>query len=602
MNPSNNTLKILIVDDNRSIHDDYLKILRPDDSSTTELRAAEVALFGEVEPERPMLNLEIKSVYQGEEAIAEMESAMKAGLRYSMAFMDVRMPPGLDGIETTARLWKLDPDLQVVLCTAYSDYNWNDVRAKLGDTDNLVILKKPFDNIEVLQLAQAMTEKWRLRQQAHLKMSDLEEGVRQRTAELEKANAQLQTEIGERKQAEAALRHSQELLLRQERLAAVGQLSAGIAHDFNNIMTVIQGHASLLTMSAPLSENSLSSVHEIEAAAVRAANLTRQLLAFSRKQVMQQQPVDPTAVVKNLVSMLERALGETIALRFECPATVPRIMADAGMIEQVLMNLAVNARDAMPNGGDLILRLDTIRLNSADVDSRPEARAGTFVCLTVRDTGCGMDEQTLRRLFEPFFTTKDVGKGTGLGLATAYGIVKQHHGWIEVESRLGAGSAFQVFLPASSLAAAPGPSSRNGSSAIQRGNGETILLVEDEPALRKMVSGMFRRHGYTVIEAGCGREALERWQESKEQVSLLLTDMVMPNGMSGTDLARKVRNDDPTLRIIFTSGYSEELMNRKAEIGGTVHFLPKPYQPSSVLGLVRQSLDQTIDHPVKVAA
>jgi len=438
-----------------------------------------------------------------------------------------------------------------------------------------------------------MTEKWRLLQQARLRMADLETMVSQRTRELRLSNDQLQVEIAERIQAERALKESQEMVLRQERLAAVGQLSAGVAHDFNNIMTVIQGHASLLQMQGQVPDFAQDSLREIETAAVRAARLTQQLLAFSRKQVMQTRSINIGEVVSNMAGMLGRALGEAITLRLQRPALLPAVTADSGMIEQVLMNLSVNARDAMPDGGELLIAIEAVHIEPSVIEHNVEARDGSFVCLTVRDTGCGMDASILGRIFEPFFTTKDVGKGTGLGLATAYGIIKQHQGWIEVASEVGKGTCFKVYLPSSESVAAAAPS-RAAAIANVRGNNETVLVVEDEPSLRRLVTNVLRRHGYNVIEAASAGDALELWEESGPSVNVLLTDMVMPNGVSGRDLARTLLQKNPALKVIYTSGYSMELVSHDSTLKEGINFLPKPYAPTLLAEVVRRCLDQDL--------
>jgi len=447
--------RILVVDDNRSIHDDFRKILC-DAQPSAELTQAEAALFGEPADGGGATNFRVDSAYQGQEALRLVQQAREENDPYQMAFMDVRMPPGWDGIETTAAIWKRHPDLQVVICTAYSDYSWDDLHARLGHTDRLVILKKPFDNIEVLQLAHALTEKWRLSQQAQVQMDHLEEMVQARTWALQEANQMLAAEVNERKEIEQALRASQELLLRQERLAVVGQLAAGVAHDFNNIMTIVQGHMGLLLATERLSPQGTASLNEIAAAATRAAGLTQQLLAFSGKQVMRLADVDIAGVTKQLSGMLARALGDKVSLQCAYAPNLPLVRADTRQIEQVLLNLISNARDAMPDGGVVRISLHPVAIRESD--AHEDRRAGQFVCLSVRDNGCGIDPTTKQKIFEPFFTTKDVGRGTGLGLSTVHGIAKQHRGWVEVESELGRGAEFRVYLPVAQSAAVAMPS------------------------------------------------------------------------------------------------------------------------------------------------
>jgi signal transduction histidine kinase/DNA-binding response OmpR family regulator len=378
---------------------------------------------------------------------------------------------------------------------------------------------------------------------------------------------------------EAQLRHAQ-------KLESVGQLAAGVAHDFNNILTVIQGYSeSLLTRRAadPAAHGALK---QISLAAQRAATLTRQLLMFSRKQVMKTQAVELNGVLQNLVKMLGRLVGEDVAIENQLEEGLPTIEADTGMLEQVVMNLAVNSRDAMPKGGRLLIATSAIEIGTDYLRHNADAQPGRYVCLTVSDTGFGMDRKTLERIFEPFFTTKEVGKGSGLGLATVYGIVKQHKGWIEVESQPGQGTVFRVFFPAAAVA--PVSAVTDPSHTEVRGGNETIFLVEDDPVLREFVSEVLHQYQYQVIEAGSGVEALEVWERKGADVDLLLTDIVMPHGISGRELGHQLRKRKPGLKVIYTSGYNPEMTDHQADRAA---FLPKPYNPIQLAQIVRQSLD-----------
>lgn len=390
-------------------------------------------------------------------------------------------------------------------------------------------------------------------------------------------------DVTERKRLEEQLRQAQ-------KMEAVGQLAGGVAHDFNNLLTVIQGHCSLLLAGDQDKENSLESLKEIEAAAQRASNLTRQLLTFSRRQVMQMKPLDLNDVLGHLLKMLRRLLSEAIALEFQANHALPPIVADAGMIEQVVMNLSVNARDAMPKGGQLTLRTHLVDLDAQAAAANPEARPGRFVCLSVTDTGCGMDGSTRKRIFEPFFTTKEVGKGTGLGLATVYGIVKQHQGWTEVASEVGKGTTFRVFLPASPATAAK--SLGTSTEPAMRGGTEGILVVEDDPPLRQLAKSCLDRNGYRVLEATNGVEAQAVWREHHHQIDLLLTDMVMPEGMTGWELAERLQAEKNSLKVIISSGYSLELFHAGAPSGRGIAYLAKPYEMTALAVAVRKCLDE----------
>jgi len=393
------------------------------------------------------------------------------------------------------------------------------------------------------------------------------------------------SEITERLNLEAQLRQSQ-------KMQSVGQLAAGIAHDFNNILTIIQGHTELVSGEEGLPPTAHESLEQVSMAAQRAANLTRQLLTFGRKQFMQVELLDLNEVIKSVTQMLRRGLGENITLRCNLAPRLPAIEADSTMMEQVVMNLSLNARDAMAEGGSLIITTNPVKVGREYVDRNPEAREGVFVCLTVSDNGCGMDRSKLGKIFEPFFTTKEVGKGTGLGLATVYGIVKQHIGWIEVESELGKGTAFKIFLPSSTKNVVM--QAAKGAGKTVKGGKETILLVEDEPGVLMLARGVLKSYGYQVLEAQSGIEALRIWAQFDTRINLLLTDMVMPGGMSGHDLAKKLRAEKHNLKVIYTSGYSMETLGQDFSLGKGMLFLKKPYQPQMLAQMVRDCLDSRV--------
>ena len=388
-------------------------------------------------------------------------------------------------------------------------------------------------------------------------------------------------EITESLNLEAQLRQAQ-------KMESVGQLAAGVAHDFNNILTIVQGHSGLMLSDPGLNASLAESARQIALAADRAANLTRQLLMFSRKQIMQAQLLSLNEVIANVAKLLHTLVGEQVTLRRQPQDELPAIHADPGMLEQILVNLAVNARDAMPKGGILTLSTFAAEIDEGFVQRHPEARTGYFACLNVTDTGHGMDPATLARIFEPFFTTKEIGKGTGLGLATVYGIVKQHQGWIDVESQVGKGTTFKVFLPASAKAPAPRDPRKPKEAP---GGHETILLVEDEPALRELVQEILERKGYHILEAANGVQALKVWANHKDEIDLLLTDMMMPEGVSGRELAEQVLAERPELKVICSSGYSLDVVSPEFASRDGLIFLQKPYDPELLAQTVRDCLD-----------
>jgi two-component system, cell cycle sensor histidine kinase and response regulator CckA len=384
-------------------------------------------------------------------------------------------------------------------------------------------------------------------------------------------------------------RQHQEQLRQAQKLEAVGRLAAGVAHDFNNILTVVRANAELLAGAGTL-EDVRSSAQEIQEAADRASGLARQLLAFTRQQAMHAKAVDLNQVVGDFTRMLKRLLGESVGLELQLAQGLPAIVADIGMIEQVLLNLAVNGRDAMPGGGKLRVETAAADVTPATASGHAEAYAGRFARLIVSDTGAGMPAEVLARLFEPFFTTKPQGQGTGLGLATVHGIIQQHRGWLNVTSRVGAGTRFEIFLPTTTVvpalpapAAARSPTHDNGT--------ETILIVEDEAILRRLAVRVLRLHGYEVLEAGSGAEALAVWAERGESVDLLFTDMVLPGQQTGRQLAEILLRARPSLPIIFTSGYSPDFGKADFVLDESVNFLQKPYQISTLLNTVRRRLD-----------
>jgi signal transduction histidine kinase len=310
----------------------------------------------------------------------------------------------------------------------------------------------------------------------------------------------------------------EELLRQSQRMDAVGQLAGGVAHDFNNMLAVIRGNAELLLMDeAQYPADAKEGLKHVVAASERAATLTRQLLAFSRKQVLQPQPLALNDVIANLTKMLRRLIGENIDLKCNCAAPLPCVQADTGMMEQVILNLVVNARDAMPGGGQVIVATARASLDEGRARANAEVRAGEFVCLSVSDTDTGIALDVLPRIFEPFFTTKEIGKGTGLGLATVYGIVKQHQGWIEVSSQVGEGTTFKVFLPA--ILAAAALAAASAADTKVRGGIETILLVEDDHEVRMTTRRVLESKGYRIREATCAREAIEVWQSHSGEIA-----------------------------------------------------------------------------------
>ena len=687
--------RILIIDDNPSIHADFRKILCPTNVGAAELKGMEEALFDEFQPSIETISFELDSAYQGKEGLEMVKRSLVENRPYALAFVDVRMPPGWDGVETIARIWEVFPQLQIVVCTAYSDYTWEELRLKVGQPDNLLVLKKPFDNVEVQQLAHALTKKWLLGIQANYQMAELEAMVERRTAELSRTNKLLKAteerfskafhsspipsgiqtlperrfvDVNERlvkltgisreqltgntsknflpwekpelveqwferlarneevREESTRIRNqsgefrdvlvslipmslggqphilllaqdiSERLLLERQFLQAqkmegIGQLAAGVAHDFNNILTVIQGHSGMIQIRLPEEDPCAKSINQVLAATKRATTLIRQLMMFSRKQVTQFRDIDLNETLANSLAMMGRLTGEHIQLDFQPGLNLPAIRADDSMVEQIVMNLSVNARDAMPDGGRIHITTALVPVHRKATPLDPEDREGEFVCLTFTDTGCGMDAKILERIFEPFFTTKAPGKGTGLGLATVLSIIRQHHGWLDVESQPKRGTSFKLYFPTSERPAEKPVTVNEGN--LSRGH-ETVLLAEDEDPLREMIADLLTSQGYKVLTARSGRHALEVWETAKHEIDLLVTDIIMPEGILGTELAERLLAQKPDLKVIFTSGYSPDIAGKDISLMEGINFISKPYSIGKMSQLIRQCLDAPV--------
>jgi two-component system, cell cycle sensor histidine kinase and response regulator CckA len=664
-------MRIISVDDTPEMHELYQKILVFDEAAAPQKAGL------------PSFALDCAS--QGREALEMVIRARQAGQPYAVAFVDMRMPPGWDGIETIEQLWKADPALEVVICTAFIDFSADDIMRRLGRTDQMLLLKKPFDDMEVRLVAFALAEKWRLAREAQSHFENLEALIKARTQELEQSISlikasenqyrllfesnptpiytydletlaflavneaavlhygyardaflkmtlrdialpeeipafldklskwapgaayagiwrhrtksgkltemeitshplgtqkqwlSLAVDVTERLNLEAQLRQSQ-------KMESVGQLAGGIAHDFNNLLTVINGHVGLVMAGEKLGAKAAESLKEISEAGKRASALTRQLMTFSRKQELVVQAVDLNGIVNNITKMLRRILGEDVALHVDFAPDLPPIKADLGMIEQVLLNLAVNSRDAMPRGGQLRIATAGVTIDTVGARQNPESVPGKFVRLDFSDTGCGIAPENLGRIFEPFFTTKALERGTGLGLATVYGIVKQHRGWIEVTSRVGEGAAFHIFFPASAGKAAALPATPGEQKVM--GGTETILVVEDEAPLLRLMHHILESYGYKVLDSSNGKTALEIWERHKTKIDLLLTDTILPDGMAGPELAKILQAAKPALKVLYASGYNIERLAKEFPPGERVNFVQKPFHARKLAEMV----------------
>lgn len=424
-----------------------------------------------------------------------------------------------------------------------------------------------------------------------LKLGATDYVLKDRLGRLGQAVERALREARERREQEQerALRERLEAQLHQaQKMEAIGQLAAGLAHDFNNLLLIIRGNTELaLQNGGQLQNRNAEHLKRVIAAADRATNLVRQLLTFSRKQVIQFQQLDLNQVISHLARMADRIVGEKVSLRCVYAGDLPPVNADAGMMEQVLVNLIVNARDAMPGGGSIFVCTERTGIEQRYLEAHPEGRVGEFACITVRDTGTGIAPELLPRIFEPFFTTKEIGSGTGLGLSAVYGIVKQHRGWVEVFSEPGEGTMFKIFLPAhrsdhetASIPRPPQPA---------RGGHERVLLVEDDPDIRRYLKWVLARWGYQVQTAENGDKALDLWRTAATNFDLLLTDMIMPGGLNGLELAGRLRKERPNLKVIHMSGYHPEVAG-KSQVPG--RFLQKPFSAETLNRAMRDCLDE----------
>ena len=837
MNNTNDNLnrRILVIDDNQAIHDDFRKILGESDSEDAALQAAEARIFG-----APAAMLfEIDTASQGEEGLKMVEQALAEGRPYAMAFVDVRMPPGWDGIETTQRIWQICPDLQVVICTAFSDCSWNDMQDQIDPQDRLLVLKKPFDTIEILQMANALTQKWLRLQESKIEFGDLHHMVSARTRELEESQAaavsmmadavrhrekaeqayeELKREMAERRMLEEKFREQASLLdkaqdailahdleqritywnkgaerlygwsaqevaggsvaqmlykdpeafhraseqviqtgewvgelhqvgrdgrglvivghwtlvrdaagqprsvlaintditgrkktdealkmqgrvlesmaegvtvcdedglivfsndscntmfgyeggeligqhysvirnlpleegrqamdelfsilrekgawmgemssrkkdgaafitrsrisllemdgirsfvavveditekknmeaqfLRSQRMESVGRLSSGIAHDMNNILTPIFISSFMLRRKLPPGDFE-KMLGNIETNAQRGADLIKQLLTVNCDIGGQRHVVQISQLAADMMKIMSGTFPKNISLSAKTSEDVWPVIGDPTQLHQVLLNLCVNARDAMPAGGGLSIATENTRLDENFAAMNVDAMPGPYVVIRVSDTGEGIPPDVIDKIFDPFFTTKETGKGTGLGLSTVMGIVKSHQGFVNLRSRVSVGSVFEIYLPAAPDAVAA--SSAAPAMQAPRGQGEMILVVDDEEVIREVVQKTLLAHGYRVLTAGDGTEAIAQFSQHRGEVKAVLTDIMMPF-MDGVTLSRTLKKMDPSIQIIATSGMgSAKGRQDKAAALASLQintFLNKPYSANEIL-------------------
>ena len=677
--------RVLVIDDSLAIQEDFRKVLCPE---LEEVDPFETRAFGASDGSNRQVPFEVEFASQGQQGLEMVQQAGAGKRPYAVAFIDVRMPPGWDGVETTSRIWQVDPDLQVVICTAYSDYSWEEMTARLGRSDRLVILKKPFDHIEVLQMASAMSEKWRLNRQSRIMVRDLEQSVaalreseeKLRRSEAEfrvtfenaaigmalmdidghplKSNAALQRLLGYSEEelrgmafsefthpddVEADLALYREMLagkrehyqfekrclrkggqvvharlttsvvrgpagkaqysigmveditekkqmeaqfLRAQRLESIGTLAGGIAHDLNNVLAPILMSCELLQMDAR-DEEACNMIGMIKASAERGASLVKQVLSFARGVEAQRIPVPLKQLMREMANFTRGTFPKSIRIQSHIPKNLWALSGDATQLHQVLLNLCVNARDAMPAGGELTMTAENIMVETRLPVMDPDTKPGPHVVIKVTDTGTGIPPAIREKIFDPFFTTKEAGQGTGLGLSTTLGIVKSHGGFVKVDSEPGQGSTFEVWLPAELGKELATPQVEE--ARLPRGNGERILVVDDEASLRALTRQTLEAYGYVVLTAANGGDALAIYSRHKDGIDVVLTDMMMPV-MDGVALTLAVRKMNPVVRVLATSGLSDKEHQSKALGAGARLFLPKPYNAEMLLNSLAEIL------------
>jgi signal transduction histidine kinase len=538
---------------------------------------------------------EVECAHNGAEALALALASPPA-----LIISDLLMPV-MDGY-TLLRRWKADARLKnvpfVVYTATYVAPEDEALALKLGADAFLLKPTEPDDLLSRLKSVEALAtpavpatedppgggEGELLREYSETLVRKLE----QKAVELEQTNRALERDIAARVLAEAALERAEAQLRQAQKMEAMGRLAGGVAHDFNNLLSIIVGHAALALEEIEPDNPRWADLEAIRRAGERAASLTRQLLVFSRQQLLEPQVLHLGQVVADLVRMLPRLLGEDVELSTSTAGSTGKVHADVGQIEQIVMNLAVNARDAMPRGGKLRIEVSDVRIEASHPEGHPNLEPGPYAVLTVADDGIGMDRATRERIFEPFFTTKQKGKGTGLGLSTVFGIVKQSRGHIEVLSEPGAGTTFKVYFPCTDRAIERKPTV--AAATVLRGT-ETILLVEDDEQVRTLNAAILRRGGYGVLVAKDGATALLESKRLGAPIHLLLTDVIMP-GMNGRELADAIAETRPRTKVLYLSGYTNDSIVHHGVLDVGIAFLQKPATPKSLLLKVREVLDE----------
>jgi two-component system, cell cycle sensor histidine kinase and response regulator CckA len=679
--------RVLIIDDDPEIQNAYRLVLapEPEDRNASRTKLAHL-LPRERAPELPVSpQFELDFASQGPDGVALAAAAFENEQPFAVAFIDIRMPPGFDGMETAARIRRIDPNIEIVVVTAFSDRSRDEIVRAVGYPEKLLFLRKPFDPEELLQMALSLTAKWNLARQAEVHKAALAESEARFRALVENTSdwvwetdtdgrftycsplcetiygyqprelvgqplfqrlmhpeeiadgralfqqcveamegfhnierrsltkdgrvihiefsgmpviaedgrvtgfRGIDRDITRRKIVEKERRELEAQYRQSQKLEALGTLAGGIAHDLNNVLTPIMGGAQLSLLKLDPSHPIYDNLKTIETGVQKAAELIHQILAFSRKQVMTTQPLNLSNLIKDFSVMLRRLIREDIHLTFDLNGKLGIIEADKNQMEQILINLVVNAMDAVAEGGQISIQTANQTVSKpTPLTTGSRLLPGRHVVLSVIDNGMGMNPATIGRIFDPFFTTKENGRGTGLGLSTVYGIVKQHGGEIQVESSPGKGTRFDIFFRCTESSVFAGET--DAPQAVEGGR-ETILLVEDNADVRDVARTSLKHYGYRVIEAANGTEAIQVFKELDGRIDLLFTDVVMP-AMGGQSLSESLRILKPGLPVLFMSGHPFEVNTKKLAAAAGNDFIQKPFKPLDLAQKIRRMLDK----------
>ncbi len=584
LNRAQHQRKILVVDDNPDIHSDFKTILMSEES-TDKLDQLEAEIFGSsTRPAVSSHEYQLAFSLQGQQALEMVDAALAADDPFHMAFVDMRMPPGWNGLETIEHIWQSDPDLQIVLCTAYSDYSWEEIEQRLRRTDNLLILKKPFDVSEVAQMASTLTRKWILLKTAQLKQEELEMLVDERTRELQETNRQLEEEMEERRQL-------QKQLIRSQKMEAIGTLAAGVAHDLNNILAGIVSYPDLLLRQVDPESMMYRQLQLIQKTGYKAAAIVQDMLTLGRRAVISQDVIDLVRVVGDFIQSPEWSKTKNshpkVRIRTQFESGLFCLVGSEVQLTKALMNLVSNAAEAMSGGGTITIGLYRRKLESshAGYESIP---SGNYIVLSVADTGDGIDSTDMEHIFEPFYTRKKMGSsGTGLGLAVVWGTVRDHSGYIDLTSTKKNGTRFDLYFPDTGLEFIARSEGESAQTPVAT-NSHHILVVDDVAEQREIAVEMLKTLGYNARAVDSGEAALAYLEQ--HAADLLLLDMVMDPGIDGLETYQRALEVNPKQKAIIASGFSKTERVRKALSLGASHFLNKPYRLQHLAEAVKMAL------------